>query len=124
MAISFELHPKQTFVLESEANEILFGGAAGGGKSHLLRIIAIILCIYIPNIQVYLFRRLRPDLFANHMDGASGLRNALAPWVERGEASINEQAAEVRFKNGAKIHLCHCQHESDVSQSRSLSKKR
>jgi len=112
--INLELHPKQTFVLESGANEILYGGAAGGGKSHLLRVIAILLCLHIPNIQVYLFRRLRPDLFANHMDGASGFRSVLYPWTACGQVSINEQAAEIRFKNGAKIHLCHCQHENDV----------
>ena len=31
------LHPKQAEVLMSSATEILFGGAAGPGKSHLLR---------------------------------------------------------------------------------------
>ncbi len=81
MSINFDLHPKQTFVLETEATEILFGGAAGGGKSHLLRIIAILCGLYIPNVQIYLFRRLSPDLQANHMDGESGFRNVLAPLV-------------------------------------------
>lgn len=112
MSTNFNLHPKQTFVLETEANEILYGGAAGGGKSHLLRIIAILLLLYIPNIQIYLFRRLRPDLLSNHMDGESGFRNLLAPWVASGQVSIVED--EIRHKNGAKIHLSHCQHEKDV----------
>ncbi len=112
MSINFDLHPKQTFVLESEATEILFGGAAGGGKSHLLRIIAIICGLYIPNVQIYLFRRLSPDLQANHMDGESGFRNVLAPLVASGDVRIVED--EIRFKNGAKIHLSHCQHEKDM----------
>lgn len=112
--LQFDLHPKQTFVLESEATEILYGGAAGGGKSHLLRVIAILLCVHIPNLQVYLFRRLRPDLFANHMDGASGFRSLLQSEISKGDVTINEQAAEIRWRHGAKIHLAHCQYEHDV----------
>lgn len=112
MSINFSLHPKQTFVLETDATEILYGGAAGGGKSYLLRIIAILLCIYIPNIQVYLFRRLSPDLYANHMDGERGFRNLLAPFIASGDVRIVED--EIRWmRTGAKIHLSHCQHEKD-----------
>jgi len=109
--INFNLHPKQTFVLETEATEILYGGAAGGGKSHLLRVIAILLCKYIPNLQVYLFRRLSPDLFTNHMDGESGFRNMLAEFVASEDVRIVD--SEVRWSNGSKIHLSHCQHEKD-----------
>lgn len=112
MTINFELHPKQTFVLETEATEILFGGGAGGGKSFILRILAILCGIYIPNIQIYLFRRLSPDLQANHMDGEKGFRNVLSSLVAHGDVRIVED--EIRFKNGAKIHLAHCQHEKDM----------
>lgn len=110
--INFNLHPKQTFVLETEATEILYGGAAGGGKSHLLRIMAILCLIYIPNIQIYLFRRLSADLEKNHLEGESGFRNLLAPFVQAGLITIVE--GEVRNnRNNAKIFLCHCQHEKD-----------
>lgn len=112
MSINFELHPKQTFVLETEATEILYGGAAGGGKSHLLRIIAILCLIYIPNIQIYLFRRLSADLEKNHLEGENGFRNLLNPFVAAGIVTIIE--GEIRHnKNGARIFLCHCQYEKD-----------
>ena len=107
--LNINLHPKQTFVLESPATEILYGGAAGGGKSYLLRVIAILLCTYVPNLQVYLFRRLRPDLFANHMDGENGFRALLSAFPD-----VRIVDDEVRWDNGAKIHLSHCQHEKDV----------
>ncbi len=110
--VNFNLHPKQTFVLETEATEILYGGAAGGGKSHLLRIIAIICLLYIPNIQIYLFRRLSADLEKNHLDGENGFRNLLSTFVQAGIITIVE--GEIRHNtSGAKIHLCHCQYEKD-----------
>jgi hypothetical protein len=58
-----------------------YGGAAGGGKSHLMRIAAIIWCAMIGGLQVYLFRRIRDDLVKNHMEGPKGFRALLAPWV-------------------------------------------
>jgi hypothetical protein len=107
--IAADLHPKQMAALESAATEILYGGAAGGGKSHLMRIAAILWCAAIPGLQVYLFRRLYDDLIKNHMEGPSGFRNLLAGWEACGFVRIIED--EIRFWNGSKIYLCHCQHE-------------
>jgi hypothetical protein len=38
--LDLELHPKQELAFNSLATEILYGGAAGGGKSHLMRVAA------------------------------------------------------------------------------------
>ncbi|MEH3108989.1 MAG: terminase family protein [Agrobacterium cavarae] len=107
----FDLHPKQMSALESIATEILYGGAAGGGKSHLMRIAAILWCTAIGGLQVYLFRRIREDLVKNHVEGPSGFRSLLAGWVECGFCVIVED--EIRFWNGSKIYLCHCKDEKD-----------
>ncbi|MBX5089359.1 terminase [Rhizobium lentis] len=109
--IDTHLHPKQMAAFNSEATEILYGGAAGGGKSHLMRIAAIIWCSEIPGLQVYLFRRIRDDLIKNHMEGPNGFRSVLAGWVECGFVTIVED--EIRFWNGSKIYLCHCKDEKD-----------
>lgn len=109
-----DLHPKQRTAFQSEANEILYGGAAGGGKSHLMRRAAITWCEWVPGLQVYIFRREYGDLFKNHMEGPSGFPVMLAEQVARGECRIVWSKNQIRFANGSVIHLCHCQHEKDV----------
>jgi hypothetical protein len=109
--IKADFHPKQMAAYESTATEILYGGAAGGGKSHLMRLAAIIWCAAIPGLQVYLFRRIRDDLIKNHMEGPSGFRALLAGWVACGFIKIVED--EIRFWNGSRIYLCHCKDEKD-----------
>lgn len=109
--IDLRLHAKQGVALETVATEVLYGGAVGGGKSHLMRAAAIIWCSLVPGLQVYLFRRLRDDLVKNHIEGPNGFRVLLAPWVRDGLCDMVED--EIRFWNGAKIYLCHCKDEKD-----------
>ena len=111
--LNLSLHKAQGLCFTSEATEILYGGAAGGGKSHCFRVISIFYALAVPNIQIYLFRRKSDDLKLNHLDGASGYRVLLAPYIQSGFARINETTGQISFNNGAKIHLCHCQHEKN-----------
>lgn len=104
------LHPKQQLALESRATEILYGGAAGGGKSFLMRVIAIMYCMSVPGIQVYILRRKSDDLKKNHLYGEAGLQ-ALCKAIPG--CRVNEQTGKVSFPNGAMIHLEHCQHEKN-----------
>lgn len=112
-ALNLQLHPKQKRALESPATEQLYGGAAGGGKSFLMRVAAITWCSEIAGLQVYLFRRVSDDLHKNHMDGAGSFPLLLAPWISAGLCKVNWRG-QIEFWNGSKIHLCHCQYEKDV----------
>lgn len=76
-----------------------------------MRCAAIVWCSLIPGLQVYLFRRLFPDLIKNHMEGPKGFRQLLAPWVSSGHVTIVEE--EIRFWNGSRVFLCHCKDEKD-----------
>ena len=112
VALNLHLHPKQGEALNSPATEILYGGAAGGGKSHLMRIALIIWCAAIPGLQCYIFRRVLDDLIKNHIEGPKGFRALLAPWKLAGLVDIVED--EIRFWNGSKIYLCHCKDPAHV----------
>lgn len=108
--IDFPLHRKQWIAFTSLATEILYGGAAGSAKSHLMRVAAIMWAVAIPGLQVYIFRRTYDDLIKNHMEGPTGFRSLLAEWLGKYVDIVDK---EIRFNNGSKIYLCHCQHEKN-----------
>jgi hypothetical protein len=107
VALDLTLQYKQWTAFSSIATEMLYGGAAFGGKSHLMRVAAINWCTEIPGLNVYIFRRVEDDLIKNHMEGPHGFRQLLAPWVAAGLIKIVE--TEIRFLfNGSHIFLCSC----------------
>lgn len=108
--LDFPLHPKQWIAFTSKATEILYGGAAGAAKSHLIRIAAIMWALAIPGLQIYIFRRTYDDLIKNHMEGPTGFHALLLSWLGKYVEIVEK---EIRFNNGSKIYLCHCQHEKN-----------
>lgn len=111
--VNLALQPKQGYAYLSKATEILYGGAAGGGKSHLMRAIAISFAMNCPGIQIYIFRRNYGDLYLNHMEGGSSFPVMLNPLVEAGQCRILSDN-KIRFWNGSTIHLCHLQHKKNL----------
>lgn len=108
--LDLEFQPKQWAAFTSQATENLYGGAAFGGKSHLIRLASINWCTEISGLNVYIFRRVEDDLIKNHMEGPHGFRQLLAPWVEAGLVRITELCIHFLFNN-SKIFLCHCKDE-------------
>jgi hypothetical protein len=112
--MDLRLHPKQSEVVLSEATEILYGGAAGGGKSHCMRAIAIMVAMQVPGAQIYLFRRESVDLIKNHLYGPTGFLSLLHELIQGGWVSWNGQERTLKWWNGSVVWLCHCQYEKDV----------
>ena len=97
------------------ANEILFGGAAGGGKSYLLRALAIIWAINVPGVQIYIFRRKVKDLVATHMRGPTSFPILLDEFEKDKLCNINKSNNYIEFENKSVISLNHCQHDADLN---------
>ena len=106
--IDYHPQPKQQELHNSPANEILFGGAAGPGKSHALRWEGFLWACRIPGLQVYPFRRTLKELEDNH------ILKTLSEYPGQPVCEWREQKKRWEFTNGSMIHMCHCQHEKDA----------
>ena len=103
-----ELYPKQVEFCKSKAKYTCYGGARGGGKSHVSRIKMILLALYYPGIQILLLRRTLKELRENHV---LQLQKML-----QGIAQYKESTKEFIFPNGSRIVLGYCEAEKDVLQ--------
>jgi hypothetical protein len=107
VALDYRPQPKQAMLHNCPANEVLYGGAAGPGKSHALRYDGLMLAMLIPGLQIYLFRRTYPELERNH------ILYILSEWGNR-YGTWNSGKKRYVLPNGSVIHACHAQHERDV----------
>lgn len=113
---TFHLYPKQVLAFESSAQFLFYGGAAGGGKSHLERACGIQASAAIPGLQTYLFRRTYQELIDNYMLGPTGFQAMLAEMqdglLRKHKIKFNE--TEIKFPNHSRITLVSAQHEQDI----------
>ena len=116
MTTEFKLYSQQQRAVITPANEVLYGGALGGGKSYLARVAAIVYSFEIPGLITYLFRRTFKEVLSNHIYTPGGFLEMLKPLIEGGEVVFSKSDYSFAFKNGSRIQLAHCQYESDVFQ--------
>lgn len=106
VTINYEPTPKQKIFHASPANEILFGGAAGGGKTKAIVMDALFRTMKWPGTVAVIFRRTYKEL------EDTDIKEALESYPE-GVGSYNVGRHEFRLKNGSKILFRHCENEAD-----------
>ena len=104
--INYVPTPKQQIFHSSKANEILYGGAAGGGKTKAIIMDAFFRCLKYPGTTACIFRRTYQEL------EDTDIKEALASYPES-IAKYNAGRHEFTLKNGSKILFRHCENEAD-----------
>lgn len=99
--------PRQVEFMESEAPYLLFGGAAGGSKSHALRWFAYRECLRVPNFRALILRRTYKELERSHLAE-----------IEKEAALLGADAVPsakiMRFPNGSVVEFGHCETAGDA----------
>lgn len=107
ITLDYEPQPRQRKLHETTAQLILYGGAAGGAKSHGIRWDLYGWCFTVPGVDCYLFRKTLPELEKNHIQKA---RFEIPPEL----AEFSETRKRLEFKNGSSLNFCYCDTDEDV----------
>lgn len=110
--IPFNPTPKQrAFLLMNASKEILYGGAAGGGKS-VAQLMAALQFVDIPGYSAILFRKTYADL---SLPGAliDMSKQWLMPFVETKEVKWSEKEKQYTFPSGATLNFGYLESEND-----------
>jgi predicted phage terminase large subunit-like protein len=103
--------PKQiAFLALTDVAEVLYGGAAGGGKSDAL-LMGALQYVDVHGYHAMLFRRTYPQLAQQ-----GGLIERSQEWLSGTEAVYNRQEARWTWPWGASLQFAHLQYEADKYQ--------
>ena len=112
MKLNLSVTKKQKHFIEAAEAEVLFGGAAGGGKSYGQMVDALLFALKYPGSKQLVLRRTFSEL------DKSLIRTSLALFP-REIYSFNSSTHTEKFKNGSCVDFGYCATENDVYQYQS-----
>ena len=112
MKLNLTVTQKQKRFIDAAENEVLFGGAAGGGKSYGQMVDALLFALKYPASKQLVLRRTFSEL------DKSLIRTSLMLYP-REIYTFNSSSHTGRFKNGSVIDFGYCAAEADVYQYQS-----
>lgn len=105
--LDLKITRKQRAFIEAKPFEVLFGGAAGGGKSYGQIIDALLYAVRYPGSKQLILRRTFAEL------DKSIIRTVLEVYP-RSHFTFNASAHTGKFKNGSILDFGYCANENDV----------
>ena len=110
--MNIEVTKKQRLFMDARQDEVLYGGAAGGGKTYVQLLDNLIYAAKYPGIKQLILRRTFPEL------ERSILRTMLDVYPKE-MYEYNSSKHTMRFRNGSLTDFGYCDNETDVTKYQS-----
>lgn len=107
---------KQWAFIRCNKRYLVYGGARGGGKSHIARWYAVLLALKFAGIKILIMRKTYPELTKNHIRPLMKILRSKNPDKKQRIAEYNKTEKTFFFPNDSTIEFQFCEREDDLGK--------